>query len=854
MPIDIFFLLSAKKKIFIISCNYILFKNIILLNFTKNTILPRKLLFIFAFIFICQKILLANDTIIIEPKNKHIPVIPILKHITYFEDKNGTYNLADVIKQPIQDQFQKPTKKILNFGFSKSAYWLKFDIKNETFETRHYIFSINYPLINIVEFYGYCNGELIKSIKTGDYKPYKSRNINNPNFVFHLTLEPNKTYHFYTYINNHGETLRVPIDLMEYNTYMTDYSNYQIFKGFFYGALLFIIIFNFFLFFTIRDKIYLYTALYVGFLVLFMFCIDGISYKYFWPGEPWLANHSIILSATLANVFLIQFIISFLNTRRFLPTLHKFLKYYQYFGLGILALSLFSGIIFTIAVKLTNIYSATTSILAITISILSILRKNKLAYYIFISFLLFTLTVVLYVLRNIGVVFDNNMVDIGFKTGLTLEMLILSFAVSDRFRRIKEQSNQNLEKLIFQRTEEIQSQSEEILQQAEQLAVANRKLEKLSLVASETDNGVTIFNNDGRIEYQNTGFTKLYGYSYKTKFDDKIADIYELINNPKLPDLLSKCNKIKKSIVFETETKNIQNKNIWIQTTITPIFDERHQIKKYIAIDTDITAIKNAEEIIENKNRNITASIRSAQLIQQAILPPNHIIKKLLPNPFIVYKPKDIVSGDFYWVERKEHNLLFAAVDCTGHGVPGALMSVIGFSVLNQAVKETKLVKPADVLDFLNRGITMMLRLTNEDTSIKEGMDIALCNLNYEAMVLEYAGAHNPLYLIRDNTLIEFKSDMQPVGVYYAGAAKKFTSHEIKLRKNDAIYIFSDGYSDQFGGTEHKKFLKKNFRELLLKIHHLPPAEQKQMLEKTFEDWKGNDEQTDDVLVFGIKI
>ena len=260
------------------------------------------------------------------------------------------------------------------------------------------------------------------------------------------------------------------------------------------------------------------------------------------------------------------------------------------------------------------------------------------------------------------------------------------------------------------------------------------------------------------------------------------------------------------------------------------------------------------KEIIEEKNKHITDSIIYAKRIQEAILPPEEVFCNYLRNSFVLYKPKDIVSGDFYWIERKENKILFAVVDCTGHGVPGAFMSIIGFNGLNQVVNEYNITNPAEILNQLNKIITNTLRQKQEETKIRDGMDISICCIDLEANKLEFAGANNPIFIIRNNNVMEIVADHHPIGNFIGEDEFKFTNKEINLFPNDRIYLASDGYADQFGGPRGKKLKYTQFRELLLANHNMPMKEQKASLDKMFEDWRGDLEQIDDVCVIGIGI
>ncbi len=261
-------------------------------------------------------------------------------------------------------------------------------------------------------------------------------------------------------------------------------------------------------------------------------------------------------------------------------------------------------------------------------------------------------------------------------------------------------------------------------------------------------------------------------------------------------------------------------------------------------------AVEEQKEIIEEKNREIVDSISYAKRIQSAILPSDDTFKKVLPEAFVMFQPKDIVSGDFYWLDTKGDEVFFAAVDCTGHGVPGAMVSVVGHNGLNRVLKEFQITQPAAMLDKLNELVEETFEHSSE--SVKDGMDMGICSLNRKTNVLNYAGANNPLYLVRDGELIEYKADKQPIGKF--DYRKPFNNHEIQLQKDDAIYIFSDGYADQFGGPKGKKFMYKPFKRMLTNIANQNILEQKKKLESAFLEWKGDLEQIDDVCVFGVRV
>lgn len=257
---------------------------------------------------------------------------------------------------------------------------------------------------------------------------------------------------------------------------------------------------------------------------------------------------------------------------------------------------------------------------------------------------------------------------------------------------------------------------------------------------------------------------------------------------------------------------------------------------------------------LEAKNKEITDSIKYAKHLQLAILPPDNQVKTLLPDSFVLYKPKDIVSGDFYWIEEWGNKILVAAADCTGHGVPGAFMSIVGNNLLQQAVNVFGLTKPALILNNVNKNISRMLHQTEDSSNVKDGMDIALLAIEKGTTHIEFAGAFNPLWIVRGQEIIEVAPDKHPVGAFVGEELKQFKNNELELQKGDTLFIFTDGYADQFGGPKGKKFKYSQLKGILIKNINLSMVEQKNALNTEIESWKGNLEQVDDILIIGIKL
>jgi len=276
--------------------------------------------------------------------------------------------------------------------------------------------------------------------------------------------------------------------------------------------------------------------------------------------------------------------------------------------------------------------------------------------------------------------------------------------------------------------------------------------------------------------------------------------------------------------------------------------------------------------IIVDKNKKITDSIKYAKKIQKAVFPSTELIKSVFPKHFIFFEPRDIVSGDFYWSYKTQNKLFVIAADCTGHGIPGSFMSLLSISFLNEIVPKAQNRNAGEILNFLRQKVKTTLGQKLETPSQKDGLDIAMCIINTEDLTMDFAGANNPVYILRNKSrldnldkvaklritehkelrLIEIKGDRQPVAVYIK--ERSFTNHKFKLQKEDKIYMFSDGYADQFGGEKNKKFMTKRFKQLLFEVHEKEMEEQNKIIKNTLHEWQGRNKRVDDVLVLGLKI
>jgi len=280
----------------------------------------------------------------------------------------------------------------------------------------------------------------------------------------------------------------------------------------------------------------------------------------------------------------------------------------------------------------------------------------------------------------------------------------------------------------------------------------------------------------------------------------------------------------------------------------------QYSTRKLKLIITEATAeIQEQKNDIEHKNEEIVSSIRYAQRIQEAVVPNDKQMQKAFPNHFVLWKPRDIVSGDYYWMMEKGGKIILAAADCTGHGVPGAFMSIMGISFLNEIANNPTVQTAASALDLLRQNVITSLNQEGSETNTKDGMDMSICVYDFKEMTMEFAGAYNPMYMIRDGELSTVKADRMPIGIHDRDNIP-FTNIKFDLHKGDIFYILSDGFIDQFGGPKGKKYMTKRFKKLLLEIYEKPMADQKEILWRTLLEWRGDIEQLDDIIVIGVRV
>lgn len=403
---------------------------------------------------------------------------------------------------------------------------------------------------------------------------------------------------------------------------------------------------------------------------------------------------------------------------------------------------------------------------------------------------------------------------------------------------------------------------EELKNYEETISSLKKELNNYSSIIDQANDAMIVIDIvDGKIHQSNPSAATLLGYSKEELENLSLFDLHPqayLDQSSKIvADVWEKGGLIYTDIPFVTKAGELIA--VECSAKVAPfagrpaIVIYARDIRERLKMEQEL---HEQRMLIDEKNKDITDSIEYSKRIQRSIFIEKEKLKEYAPDSFILFKPRDVVSGDFYWFTYHEisDKLLLAAVDCTGHGVPGAFMSIIGNTLLNQAITDVSINTPANILNYINAELKKSLNRNSEDTPLRDGMDIALCYIDQKNKRLEYAGANNPIYIIRNKEIIILKSDKQPLTASKESEPKPYANKYLDLQAGDCIYLFTDGYADQFGGEFEKKFMYKRFKETLLSIHDKSMEEQMNLLNITFDNWKGLHSQVDDVLVMGIRI
>jgi len=638
-----------------------------------------------------------------------------------YEDSSNAITLYNTIFDSIP--FSKVSSDYIHKGFSKSSYILKLPIQNKTKKQIEYYFSIKNPGLQEIIFIESYKNEVFQMQQVGERYVFNKRKLEDNNYTFQLTVPAQEIRNFYFIIRNYGNIVQIPMTIETFQDYHNSKLHTYFLLSFFYGLLLFAFIFNVILYFSFKDKIYLITSGFILSLFLYIFTIDGFSFKYLWNHNTWLASRAAYIIAIISIMLQCYTIQLFYNLHVTYKSWYKVLQVlyvilivllgicwlpYSYFVVSNYVLY---GIILIIMMFVTY--------MSVHIAMQKVQHPKLMMY----ANCILLCTYIMVLIHNTGIIYLDVIQVFNGKLGVSFLVLFISAAVSERFRNLLMRSKEKLEFEVKLRTIEIEAQKDYLFVQKERILLQNSELNE---------------------------------------------------------------------------------------------------------------------------------SIRYASKIQQGIFPSIEFFQSLLPKSFIFFKPKDIISGDFYWISVKRGKIIIACADCTGHGIPGAFLSMLGISYLNTIVNEQGITRPDAILNFLRANIIKTLWKNTEQEPMYDGMNISLCSYDVKLKILEYSGAYNPFYIVRQKSIIKLEPDRMPIGVHIYD--KPFSVHKIQLEKKDRVYLFTDGYVDQIGGLDNKKLKRTGFKDLLLSIQGRSIQKQAHKIEQFFNTWKQHNDQTDDVTVIGFEV
>lgn len=650
--------------------------------------------------------------------------------ISIYKDPNNKILLKNLDSVP----FHLAQKKDLNLGFYNGSVWLRIDLSDKGIN-QHSQLEIDNPNLDIIEVYHFSEGHWNTLYSAGDQNITSRQE--NPSRCFVVSQLPEDI--FYIKITNFGDQLFIPIQIIEKQKLKQKEIEEHLVFGIYFGLLLFVIILNLFLYVVIKEKSNLYYLIYLGGLLLLNLGLTGIGTQYLWGESTYINNHTQPFAATLSVLFLIQFTRTFLDTITLARKLDGIFKWLSILLLLNLILSLIPyQPVYHTSIIVINATTLLLNILIIPTALLSLKNNKKIGLLFVSAFVVLIISVFVFVLRNFGIVNDSFISKNSLLIGSSVEIILLSFAIVQKFK------------------------------------------------------------------------------AFKNEAIDRLKEINQLKN------------------------------------------DQNDALEREIQAKTKEIQLRNKE--LEEKSNELLDSINYAERIQKGMVPNESYFQQFFKDSFVLYKPKDILSGDFYWiskttttkVEDKNSSLIvFALGDCTGHGVPGAMISVLGIKILNTSLKNLEVNTTGDALDYLNREITTTFNKEINDAKIADGMDIVICAYDEENSKLYFSGANNSLWLMRNSEIESYRGDRFAIGGF--DSKQNFLTQSLTIEKGDKIFLMSDGYIDQFGGPKNKKYKSKRLKDFLIQHETSSMSELKMQLDQELITWQGGKEQIDDVSIIGIQ-
>ncbi|MDD2563036.1 MAG: SpoIIE family protein phosphatase [Salinivirgaceae bacterium] len=784
---------------------------------------------LFFFILLTQQSSFAQDTIFLDNESR----FNIAKNTLVFKDSVGDKSIRDVVYNVESKDFTKNVGDIIEFMAEEKTNWITFIIKNDCQIQKTFYLELRNSQIKNIQFFSNKNSLIISNLAQETNLPLNKRILHSRFITEQIVLDANESVTCYFKIANNNQLLKIPIIIYDESSFISNILRDSILNGIYYGILLTILIASIALIIMrINTKVLFYFLIYLFFSIFYFFNIDGYGFQYLYANSPWITENLIFIIPNLIYISLTLLVIRIL-----VETCKKNNKYcfalFIWIAIGVIVFitQLIFNFNYNISTRIYITY-AFASWLLLLIFIVKSFKLTPIGKPLFVAHLFHLIVLVTFIIHfskfhisffqlekfcRICTVIHFSIILFAIIRQIGLYHLLI-FKKSEqnhvKLQQLKEKMNIELENTVRERTKKLQETNREL----NSLVTHNKKI---------TDE---LHNQREEVDKTNRELELAFKRSSAQHIKLQKAMMLNMEQQKKLADSIE---------IIQVKNNKLENQN-------EEILSQQDKIR-----DQNV--------LLEERSRNITDSIVYAERIQNSFFPPESKIQELFPEQFIYFRPKDILSGDIYWVDKimanESEKQLITAIDCTGHGVPGALMSIIARDAINEAIHHNGLTDTGTIVNCINDIVIHTLNKEGNINHIKDGMDLSMVIVDYATQTLQFTGAKNPLYLIRNNELIITKGHILSVGTIENNSSiVDFPTHTIPFHKGDIIYLFSDGYADQFGGENGNKFRYSRFRELLLNINKLTPNDQYLKLDNTFVNWKGEWEQVDDVLIIGVKL
>ncbi|MGK7391216.1 MAG: 7TM diverse intracellular signaling domain-containing protein [Candidatus Cyclobacteriaceae bacterium M2_1C_046] len=686
----------------------------------------RSVFFYFAFLFIFFQAKADNPEV-----HDGQDQLNLNSHMVYLKNTGKKLSFEEALEALDNGQFaQNFLEQPINFGYDTSDFW--FYTEFEVLQSMDRVLYFPYPYYQNMDVYIH-KGQSWQKISTGNLKLFETRGSFKPeNFAWPFSFEAGSNVQVMVNINSRAPTI-MSLQVLSDNEYISTSNTQNLLYGMFFGILIIMVLYNFFLYIIIRDTAYLYYVILVLANIAVFGAVSGYAFHYLYPTYPQI---NFFIREFLITFLIIPsslFAISFLNLKQYSKLLYKILWGMIVIGSILSVLALF-GIIFGFSSMIISIHAPLLLLTGIVVRV----KGNTTATFYILAWTGYLMGGMAMTLRNVGILPATFLTDHGAEIGAVLDVFLLALALAYRYKQIR--------------------------------------------------------NEKSKLHRENL----------------------ELVE--------------KQNLLLEQRVK------------------ERTKV-----LNSTLEIVQKQHDELNYKNLAINSSMNYALKIQEAMFPERHVMAPHFKDLILFAKPKQTVSGDFMFFESINNEIFIAVVDCTGHGVPGALMSMAGYNMFYDAINVEKLNSPRKILSYVEQHLH--LRLRQNDELVKDGMEVALCIINKSTREVKFCGAQRPLLMVTlDKKIKLIKGTKKAIGGHFQNLEESFHEHMLSVEENTTLYLYTDGFQDQFGGEADKKFLSKRLKSLLSDISHQDGIKQEQLLKEEFESWRGNREQIDDVLVLGIKI